>query len=314
MSNDILLQALVHRTSLRSALARRLIKKFSLFSYEKRLSIEAVDRPHYGYCIFQAARLASLLKYPRISVIEFGCGGGNGLLNAEMHIKEVMNIFPVVIELYGFDSGTGLPPPVDYRDMPHYFRPGLYEMDPGSLQARLARAKLVIGDVRDTCATFLQKYQPAPIGCVFHDLDYYSSTRDALTLFDSEPRYFLPRVFMYFDDIIGNDTWLCNEFSGERLAIKEFNKAHHSKKISVNHFVVKKHPSSWWPDHVFIHHDFEHPQYNNFVADKEQVNHESHIKLTINQSLGKSPTPAAALNEAKTADNARAGVPLQRRA
>jgi hypothetical protein len=42
-----------------------------------------------------------------------------------------MNLFCVDIELYGFDSGSGLPPPLDYRDMPHYFRAGLYEMDRG---------------------------------------------------------------------------------------------------------------------------------------------------------------------------------------
>src|SRR5438309_99584 len=82
-----------------------------------------------GCCIFQAAKLAWLLKYPRISVIEFGCGGGNGLLNAEMHITEVMKIFPVDIELYGFDMGSGLPQPRDYRDMPYYFQSGLYKMD-----------------------------------------------------------------------------------------------------------------------------------------------------------------------------------------
>jgi hypothetical protein len=69
----------------------------------------------------EAAILASLLGYPKISVIEFGCGGGNGLLNAEMHINEVMKIFAVDIELYGFDCGSGLPSPRDYRDMPHYF-------------------------------------------------------------------------------------------------------------------------------------------------------------------------------------------------
>jgi hypothetical protein len=277
MRDDFLSEVLTHRTPLRSALARTIIKRFSLFSYQQRLSIEAVDRPNYGYCIFQAARLASLLNYPRISVIEFGCGGGNGLLNAEMHIKEVMNIFSVDIALYGFDSGSGLPPPVDYRDMPHYFRSGLYDMDRDALERRLKRAKLVIGDVRDTCATFLQEYQPAPIGCTFCDLDYYSSTRDALTLF-GDSRYFLPRVFMYFDDIIGNDTWLCNEFSGERLAIREFNQARQSKKISKNYYVAKRYPHSWWPDHVYIHHDFEHPRYNDFVADKEQVDHEHDIK------------------------------------
>jgi hypothetical protein len=278
MRNDILLKALTHRTPVRSVLAKRFIRRFSLFSYEKRLSIEAVDRPHYGYCIFQAAKLASLLNYPRISVVEFGCGGGKGRLNAEMHIKEVMNLFSVDIELYGFDSGSGLPPPLDYRDMLHYFRAGLYEMDRGALERQLKHAKLVIGDVRDTCRTFLQEYKPAPIGCVFYDLDYYSSTRDALTLFDSEPSYFLPRVFMYFDDIVGDDTWLCNEFTGERLAIGEFNQTHQSKKISKNYYVANVYPHSWWSNLIYIYHDFEHPRYNDFVADKEQVGHQNAIK------------------------------------
>jgi hypothetical protein len=223
--------------------------------------------------------LASLLKYPRIRVIEFGCGGGNGLLNAEMHIQEVMKLFPVNIDLYGFDGGSGLPPPVDYRDMPHYFGAGFYEMDRPSLERRLKRTKLVIGDIRDTCTTFFQVYNPAPVGCVLHDLDFYSSTRDALTLFDSQSSHFLPRVFMYFDDIIGDDTWLCNEFTGERLAIQEFNQEHRSKKICKNYYVARKYPNSWWADLVHIFHDFDHPRYNDFVADKEQIGHQSSIRL-----------------------------------
>jgi hypothetical protein len=48
---------------------------------------------------------------------------GNGLLDAEMHIAEIAKIFPLNIELYGFDTGTGLPPGEDYRDLLHYFRP-----------------------------------------------------------------------------------------------------------------------------------------------------------------------------------------------
>jgi hypothetical protein len=275
----LLLKALTHRTPLRSVLARRFIKRFSLFSYESRLSVEAVDRPNYGYCIFQAARLASLLSYPKMSVIEFGCGGGNGLLNAEMHIREVMKLFSINIDLYGFDSGSGLPSPTDYRDMPHYFRAGLYKMDIDALERKLSSAKLVIGEIGDTCATFLQKYNPAPIGCVLHDLDFYSSTRDALTLFDGQSSYFLPRVFMYFDDLIGDDTWLCNEFTGERLAIDEFNQKHRSKKICKHQYVTKKYPNSWWADLIYVHHDFEHPRYNDFVADKEQMRHQNSIKL-----------------------------------
>jgi hypothetical protein len=114
---------------------------------------------------------------------------------------------------------------------------------------------------------------------MLHDLDYYSSTRDALTLFDGESSYFLPRVFMYFDDVIGDDTWLCNEFTGERLAIEEFNQKHRSKKICKNRYVSKRYPNSWWPDLIYIHHDFEHPRYNDFVADKEQMGHQSGIGL-----------------------------------
>jgi hypothetical protein len=271
----LLLKILTYPAPMRLVLARWFIKRFSLFSYEDRMSIGAIDRPHYGYCIFQAARLASLLGYPKISVIEFGCGGGNGLLNAEMHISEVMKIFAVDIELYGFDCGCGLPAPRDYRDMPHYFQAGLYEMNREPLEKKLKHAKLIIGDVKDGCATFLRQYNPAPIGCMFHDLDFYSSTSDALKYLDVETSHFLPRVFMYFDDVIGNNVWLCNEFTGERLAIAEFNQNHQTKKISKNYSA----PKQYWSDQIYVYHDFDHPKYNDFVAGKEQMEHEDSIEL-----------------------------------
>jgi hypothetical protein len=162
--------------------------------------------------------------------------------------------------------------------MPHYFRAGLYEMDRGSLE-QLKHVKLIIGGIKDTRSEFLQQYSPAPIGCMFHDLDFYSSTRDALMLLNAGASHFLPRVFMYFDDIVGDDIWLCNEFTGERLAMEEFNQKHKSKKICKNYYVSKRFPNSWWPDHIYIHHDFEHPRYNDFVADKEQLGHEGSITL-----------------------------------
>jgi hypothetical protein len=269
---ELLLKILAYPLPFRRALTKRVVKQLSLFSYEARLSLGAVDRPHYGYCIFQAAKLAASLGYPRISVIEFGCGGGNGLLAAEMHIAEVLKKFPIDIELYGFDMGSGLPCPRDHRDMPHFFRSGLYHMDRQSLESKLERAKLVIGDVGERCATFFHEYSPAPIGCIFHDLDFYSSTRDALTLLDKDATNFLPRVFMYFDDIIGDDVWLCSEFTGERLAIEEFNQTHDYKKISQNRYLQLRYPSNeWWPYQIYIYHDFHHPRYNDFVATNEQV-------------------------------------------
>ncbi len=273
---NILLRFAKSQRPLRSILAKQVLKRFRLLSYADRLYF--VDRPHYAHCIFHAAKLAHSLKYPKMSVIEFGCGGGNGLINAESHITEVMKIFPVEIELYGFDLGSGLPQPKDYRDMPYYFRHGLYRMDRTNLEKKLTRAKLVIGAVEDTCATFFKDYDPAPVGCIFHDLDFYSSTCAALKLQDAESSCFLPRVLMYFDDIIGNnETWLCNEFTGERLAIQEFNRDHDMRKISKDYYLPTKYPSQFWVEHMYVYHDFAHPKYNDFVADEEQNLHQRDI-------------------------------------
>jgi hypothetical protein len=278
--NRKLLKFLTYPLPLRVALMRNVCRTLPLFSYQERLFIGSIDRPHYGYCIFQAAKLARSLGYPRISVIEFGCGGGNGLLNAEMHIGEVIKIFGGDIELYGFDMGSGLPDPQDYRDMPHYFKSGVFDMDRSSLERKLKRAKLVIGNVKDTAATFFATYNPAPIGCAFWDLDFYSSTRDALTLFVADASHFLPRVLMYFDDTIGDDVWLCNEFTGERLAIEEFNSKHKSRKISRENSVeVHYAHQPYWPKQVYVYHDFEHPKYNEFVAPDELSGHQNYIRL-----------------------------------
>ena len=106
-----ILSILFRPEPLRIILARKIIKTFNLISYQDRVAIGAVDRPTYAYCIFQAAQLASLLKYPRISILEFGCGGGNGLVAAERHIAEAEKLFDVKLELYGFDMGYQLRSP-----------------------------------------------------------------------------------------------------------------------------------------------------------------------------------------------------------
>jgi len=274
-----LLKVLGRTTPLRVVAARKLIKHLALFSYPERLDIGAVERPHYGHCIYEAAKLAARLKYPEMSVVEFGCGGGNGLLNAETHIAEIEKLLPVKIQLYGFDNAAGLPPAEDYRDFPHYFRPGQFRMDSDALRKKLARARLVLGDVAETSKTFFGEIDPAPIGAIFHDLDFYSSTREALRLFDADPRYFLPRVFMYFDDIKGDNTWLPSEHAGESLAINEFNKQHDLKKIALNRGMPHSYWDQWWVDQIYIYHDFQHPDYNVFVGGAESAGHDARIEL-----------------------------------
>ena len=182
-----------------------------------RLAYGKLPRPDYAYGIYRAAELANRLGLPKISAIEFGVAGGNGLVAMEQIATEVEKIFPITIELFGFDTGSGLPDPVDYRDMTYIFAKGEYEMNETKLRDRLTRAQLVLGNVTDTIPTFLEKFSPAPIGFVSFDLDLYSSTTEALRLFDAQHQSVLPRLYCYFDDIIDGDFILDNEWVGESL-------------------------------------------------------------------------------------------------
>ena len=198
-----------------------------------------------------------------------------------MHISELEKLFPVKFELYGFDSGEGLPIAKDYRDFPYYFNSRQFAMNVDQLRSHLKRAEIVIGNVKDTCQTFFDKYNPAPIGCIFNDLDYYSSTRDSFNIFSADNRHFLPRVFMYFDDIIGDNTWLPSEFAGELLAVHEFNFNNSTKKIAANRAMPAIYPDQWWVNQIYIYHDFDHRRYNDFVASEEQRSHEAHIRRPL---------------------------------
>lgn len=243
----------------------KVINRLGLFSYPTRIIFNAEARPQYAYCIYSAAKLAKRLGYEKISVLEFGVAGGNGLVNAEYHAKKTEDATGVAVEVYGFDTGEGLPRPEDYRDLPYIWQDGFYRMDKEVLETRLSRAKLVLGNVNTTLDAFFSENDVAPIGCIFHDLDYYSSTRDSFRVFDLDERHRLPRIFNYFDDVLGNDLSLYNEFTGERLAIKKYNTAHDTSKIAPVHHFKRVAPFPWHST-IFIHHDFEHRDYNTYIG------------------------------------------------
>ena len=152
-------------------------------------------------------------------------------------------------------------------------------MDPDLLRRKLRFAYFLLFPVKETFSTFFGEYAPATIGCIFHDLDFYSSTVDALTIFDEDPGHFLPRIYMYFDDVKGTHVWAVSEFAGELLAIDEFNRNHPSKKIAPDRSMPLYYPDQWWTDQIYIYHDFHHPKYNVYVGDEDQVAHESQITL-----------------------------------
>jgi hypothetical protein len=224
-------------------------------------------RAHFAWGVLSAAHLAAGLEIPRISVIEFGVAGGNGLVALERIARDVERIHGVGIDVYGFDTGAGLPKPQDYRDLPNLYRESGFAMDEAKLRARLTRAHLILGDVEQTVASFVAS-QPAPVGFISIDVDLYSSTMNALKLFDADTCRLLPRVYCYFDDILG---YTFSEFTGERLAIADFNAAHPTTKVSpifgLRYFLREPDRTEAWPDQMFIVHRFDHHLYGRYTGD-----------------------------------------------
>jgi len=171
-------------------------------------------RSNYTWGILQGVNLASALDIKRVSVIEFGVAGGNGLISMEEVSGKIESIYGVEIDVYGFDTGKGLPKAKDYRDLPNIFSDeGRHPMDLQELRKRLKRAQLMLGLVADTIEEFIES-KPAPVAFFAVDLDLYSSTIDALRILEARQEMLLPRICCYFDDIMG---LTCSDYNGERL-------------------------------------------------------------------------------------------------
>jgi hypothetical protein len=219
-------------------------------------------RSNYAWAMVNTAFLASSLRLERISVLEFGVAGGNGLVALEGMASWLEARFGVRIDVYGFDGGRGLPRPRDWRDLPNLWPEGGYPMDEMKLRARLDRAELILGMVERTVGDFLAR-EPAPIGFIAFDLDQYTSTTHAFKVLEAEPERLMPRVHCYFDDILG---FSCGHHNGERLAIAEFNERHPQRPISqiygLRFALPRKLREANWTEKMFMTHVVEHPLYN----------------------------------------------------
>jgi len=249
---------------------RNLWTKSQLGPLETRVRFDAVEQPWYTYGVYASAVLAKRLGIPAISVVEFGVAEGRGLLKLERIAETVGAEVGVEIITYGFDSGGGMPAPVDYRDLPHVWGQGYYPMDQEALRARLRTARLVLGDVATTVPETLASEAMPPVGFVSFDLDYYSSTKAAFRLFEGASATRLPRVQCYFDDISWPEFGCLNEYVGELLAIREFNDEHPRMKICpIAHLRTQRQVPARWNEQIYVLHDFDHPQYVQNVAPVE---------------------------------------------
>jgi tetratricopeptide (TPR) repeat protein len=235
--------------------------------FERLIDLGAIPRANYAYCLLKGARLASKLGVDRISVLEFGVAGGNGLLALEDYADVTKELLGVEIDVVGFDTGEGLYEPEDVRDMPYFFSAGNYAMDVPALRSRLRSAELILGDARETFADFLDQDRP-PIGAISFDMDYYSATVGVLSRMGDESKddAFLPRVPLYFDDVVGKRNQDYNDFTGELLAIQHFNEVSGTVKVAEDRYFRRLPLNLVWHHSMYLMHRFQHPHYETNVS------------------------------------------------
>jgi hypothetical protein len=264
-----MLTKILTNSSLKKAFAKKIFCDSPWVSLDFLLQLNAFKRPHYAYCVYHGAVLAKRLGHSAISVAEMGVAGGNGLLYLEEIASRIERALDIKIDVYGFDTGSGLPHLVDLKDLPHWFHAGQYQMQAIPLQHKLKKARLILGNVKETLKDFLEKNQPAPFAAIMNDLDFYSSTMDSFELFKAHESFLLPRMFLYFDDIIGGPLEMYGEYTGELLAIKEFNQQHEQMKIELNRNLTAR-LNEPWAHQIYHFHKFDHTQYTQYVGDQEQ--------------------------------------------
>ncbi|GCE00785.1 hypothetical protein [Embleya hyalina] len=251
------------KSGTRHAARNRLLRKLPGVDTATAYRFGLVERPHYAYGVRRATESAARLGHRGVTVIEFGVAGGNGLLTLAEHARHYAAATGVAVRVVGFDSGTGMPPAKDPRDLPYLFGPGFYPMDHDRLRARLGETELVIGDLAETLPHYLDTradlLRAHPVGFVCLDMDHYTSTTTALDLFRSPAHeYLLPRVTCYLDDLPGT-----TEHIGEAAAIADFNAAHPDRPIGrvlgLRAFTPFDPP---WADQIHVHHRLAHPGYS----------------------------------------------------
>ncbi len=230
-------------------------------TFRAKVWFDLILRPHNAYALLKAADQAKGMGLKTVSVLEFGVATGAGLMNLADVARRVTAVTGVEFQIYGFDSGQGMPPAVDYRDHPEMYQQGDYVMNREALEAQLpANVHLIIGDVAETTISFVEGLSPAePIGYAIIDVDYYSSTVSALNVFKAKDAlHYLPVTSIYLDDIFADEH---NPWCGELLAINEFNEAQTMRKFCYNPFIDtdRLFKRASWLRHLWNFHALDHP-------------------------------------------------------
>jgi hypothetical protein len=219
-----------------------------------------LEKAFYAYGVLLAAEEAKRMGLSRVSIVELGVWFGHGLKSLCEICAFLSTTIGMQFDIYGFDTGAGLPPVADYRDHPELWGAGEMKMpDFEALAAELPpNCRLLIGDVRETIPKFLADHASpeSPVGFVSLDVDLYTSSVSALKLLDADAECLLPAVMLCEDDAYCNV--LQNSYCGEALAIKDFNESHELRKIDKK-VVRTNRPQQPWHHMFYFAHIFDHP-------------------------------------------------------
>lgn len=229
-------------------------------SYRAKVDFDLIIRQQYAFPILYAADAAIKYGLKSITLIEFGVASGAGILNMCQIAERTRRATGIDFHVFGFDTGKGMPPAIDYRDLPEVFQEGDFPMDFDKLLRSLPDfARLVIGDIEETIPSFLTSLtSDAPVGFVAIDTDYYSSTKKALRVLNGEASIYLPVLPIYLDDIAVDGS---NPWTGELLAVNEFNRESKLRKIAPFSLLRSKRifKNTQWIDRMYAAHIHDHP-------------------------------------------------------
>jgi hypothetical protein len=235
----------------------------SLFGgLRSKVAFDLVVRRQHAYGLLKAADDARARGIQRLTAVELGVASGTGLLNLCELAARVSEETGVEFLVAGFDSGEGMPAPTDFRDHPELYKEGWFPMEDREALARSlpAGAELHFGPVGETIGPFAERLGPdAPLGFLTLDLDFYSSSKDALRLLDGRPDGYLPVAPVYVDDLsLATHT----RFAGELLAIREFNEEHELRKLDWDWNIrnTRVFKNAEWLTHMFKLHVLDHPE------------------------------------------------------
>jgi hypothetical protein len=228
--------------------------------FRARVAFDLIERRRYAFPLLKAADYAKAQGIGKIYVLEFGIAAGAGLVNLAWLAEQVTAETGVEIAVVGFDAGTGMPRPKDYRDYPEEFIEGDFPLPDREALARVlpSGVRVVYGPVADTVVDFIATLD-APVGFAVLDLAYYSSTVEALAALAGPAERYLPMTLVYLGAIrIDN----ANPAVGELLAVREFNAARPLRQIHPFTSLRDKRVfrRAAWLDQIHVLHVLDHPR------------------------------------------------------